>query len=117
MGDPPSGIGLTMHEPYLEFEPSVHHVSGCAGCNRVMGSYTTDAGGHLSFGPLATTLMFCPEGMDVESAFLEALGRTKGWRATAERLEILDAHGRTLAGFTAHPIEARRSSTDPVPKG
>ena len=47
-------------------------VQGNATCNRFTGSYTV-AGSALSFGPLASTRMACPE-MGLETAYLAALG-------------------------------------------
>lgn len=62
------------------------NVSGSGGCNYYAGSYEVDEG-QISFGPLATTAMICPEGSDVEQAYLEALG-------TAETFELF---GRNLS--------------------
>jgi len=51
-------------------------VSGNAGCNSLMGSYERSAGNRLRFGALATTEMFCAEGMQTESEFLKVLSST-----------------------------------------
>ena len=52
-------------------------VGGSAGCNHYFGSYEVD-GEKLTFGPLASTEMWCeePEGrMDQEYSYLQALGK------------------------------------------
>ncbi len=46
-------------QPWLEFSED-GRVSGNASCNRLFGSYELD-GEALSFGPLGTTRMFCPD--------------------------------------------------------
>jgi heat shock protein HslJ len=51
-------------------------VSGNAGCNSLMGSYERSVGNRLRFGALATTEMFCAEGMQTESEFLKVLSST-----------------------------------------
>ena len=72
------GEGLTLT---LGLEDS--RASGFAGCNRFTGNYSLD-GGKLTFGPLAATRMHCTEAMDLEAAYLEALG-------TIIRFELSDA--------------------------
>lgn len=78
-------------------------VSGNAGCNSFHGSFQLD-GEALSFGPLASTRMACPEEiMDQETQFLAALGATE--RVTLEE-------GRTLLLQPAQggePIRLRRA--------
>lgn len=62
-------------EPHLLFGTD-GRVSGNAGCNSLMGSYERSAGNRLRFGALATTEMFCAEGMQTESEFLKVLSST-----------------------------------------
>jgi len=65
----------TGKEAHLRFAAS-GEVSGNAGCNSLMGNYERAAGNRLRFGQLATTEMFCQDGMETESAFLKVLGAT-----------------------------------------
>jgi heat shock protein HslJ len=59
-------------EATLAFLPE-GRVAGSGGCNRFMGGYEL-TGETLSFGPLATTQMACPEPqMDVEQRMLDTL--------------------------------------------
>jgi heat shock protein HslJ len=53
--------------PHLLFDPATRRVSGFTGCNRLSGGYTVE-GDRLTFGPMATTRMACPEGMATEAA-------------------------------------------------
>jgi heat shock protein HslJ len=48
-------------------------LSGFGGCNNYSGPYQAGTDGTMKIGPLATTAMACAEGMDQETAFLNAL--------------------------------------------
>lgn len=88
-------------EPHLLFRDSDGSVGGLAGCNRLRGAYRVD-GGRLALDPLATTRMLCPPPVDAfERRLLAALRATAGWRIRAQRLELLDADGDSLAAFEA----------------
>jgi heat shock protein HslJ len=64
-------------------------VSGFAGCNQFSGEYNAASDGTLSISPLASTMMFCEQGMDVESAYLAALQAAKSFAfPQPTRLEI-----------------------------
>jgi len=78
-------------------------VTGRGGCNGFGGMATID-GDKLSFGPLAGTLMACPEAiMDQEGKFHDALARTARFRLdpAQRKLVLLDAEGAELVRFTA----------------
>jgi putative lipoprotein len=78
-------------------------VSGRGGCNG-FGGMATISGEKLSFGPLAGTLMACPEAvMDQERKFHDALAATAAFRldAAERKLVLLDAAGTELVRFTA----------------
>lgn len=58
-------------------------VSGTSGCNRYFGSYEVN-GGSISFGTLGGTEMACdPALMQLESAYLAALGDVRDHRGAA----------------------------------
>ncbi len=82
------------------------HVAGSAGCNRYTGGYALN-GERLTFGPLASTMMMCPEPqMTVEMAFLAALGRVALWAIegsgpTGATLEMADDDGAPVARFVS----------------
>lgn len=83
--------------PQLTFQTD-GRVAGLGGCNRLAGTYRVD-GDRLTLGPLAATRMACPDAMDVEPAFVAALGRVRGWTIADGRLRLLAADGSTLAAF------------------
>ena len=75
-------------------------VSGNAGCNSYNGSYTID-GGSITFGPLISTKMACPEAqMAVETAYLAALGKAATWSiGTDGKLSISGPDGKVALVF------------------
>lgn len=74
--------------------------SGDGGCNRFSVSYEL-RNGDLSFGTITATKMACPDVMDIERGFFEALNETRGYRLEDGRLELLDGEGATLAVLNA----------------
>jgi len=93
-GDPAAVIaGSEVTAEFLEGE-----VAGTAGCNRYFGSYTADCE-NLSFGPLASTEMWCvdPEGvMDQEQAYLRTLGKAKEYEVRDGMLRVTCTDGQVL---------------------
>jgi copper homeostasis protein (lipoprotein) len=87
-------------EPHLILQPDQHRVAGSGGCNRLMGSYTLE-GERLTFGQMAGTMMACPQGMEQEKAFHEALAKVARWRIVDNRLELFDPAGNVAALFEA----------------
>ena len=77
-------------------------LSGTAGCNRVLGSYTAgDA--EISFGTIATTQMACmtPEGlMDQEAAIVAALESAATYSIEGDTLEMRTADDAIAVQFT-----------------
>ncbi|MFO1539083.1 MAG: META domain-containing protein [Chloroflexota bacterium] len=71
-------------------------LSGSAGCNRFMGSYTLD-GATIAIAPLATTRMACdPDTMAREAAFLDLLQAASTWTTDGRSLSVATAAGGTL---------------------
>jgi copper homeostasis protein (lipoprotein) len=102
-GRPVSATAPGQRETSLVLHSRQQRYAGWAGCNRLIGSYALD-GSRLSFSPAAGTMMACPEGMEAEKAFLEALPRVTGWRITGVHLEMLDAGGTVVARFESRPL-------------
>ncbi len=74
-------------------------VAGRGGCNRYSAGYTLD-GDSLSIGPVASTLMACPEpAASLETAFLSALGRTATYATDSTTLTLADSSGSTILTF------------------
>ena len=69
-------------------------VSGSAGCNNFMGTYTV-SGSSLKLGPAATTRKLCaqPDVMEQEQQFLKALESVAAIRQEGERAELRTADG------------------------
>ena len=76
-------------------------VKGFAGCNRFMGPYLLESG-QFHIGPLASTRMACPQGMDLENQFLQALQKTARFGIRNGILSLYDARGRTILRFRAN---------------
>ncbi|MHA3722812.1 META domain-containing protein [Leucobacter sp. HY1910] len=74
-------------EPSLEFAED-GNVTGTDGCNRLMGSYTEDAG-VVKFGQLASTMMFC-EGVDTW------LGQAATGKVSGDTITISDEAGKEI---------------------
>jgi len=74
-------------------------VSGNGGCNNYSGTYET-SGPELTIGPLASTMMACPSPqMELESAFLAAMGETASYAIEGEELVLSDVGGAEVARF------------------
>ena len=76
-------------------------LTGSAGCNNYMTSYTTDRVA-IEIEPAATTRKFCPEPagiMDQEAAFLSALAGAAMYRVDGATADLLNAEGQRLVGF------------------
>jgi putative lipoprotein len=89
-------------EPYLILNSKTSRVEGMSGCNRLTGSYKLD-GDKLTFGQMAGTMMACPQGMDTEQQFLQALSQVAKWKVTGDTLSLLDNAGTTLGTLEARP--------------
>jgi heat shock protein HslJ len=50
---------------------------------------------------MASTMMACAEGADIERAFTEALGRVRSWRLIGHHLDLFDEAGDLVARFEA----------------
>jgi putative lipoprotein len=75
-------------------------VGGYAGCNQFKGSVTVTGDG-LSFGPIASTRRMCPDVMQQEDAFLQALENAQRFKISGEDLAIADASGEVTMRFAA----------------
>jgi copper homeostasis protein (lipoprotein) len=98
LGDTPVTVASQQREPHFILNPKSRRVGGSGGCNRLMGSYELN-GDRLTFGQMAGTMMACPEGMDTEKAFLQALGQVKQWKIAGQHLELFDAAGKLVAAL------------------
>lgn len=104
LGDEPVIVGERQREPHLVLRSEDRRVSGFGGCNRLMGGYTLD-GSSIEFSQMASTMMACAEGADVERAFTEALGRVRSWRLIGHHLDFFDQAGDLVARFEARYMD------------
>lgn len=75
--------------------------SATVGCNQMMGGYRLEPDG-LAFGPVAGTMMACPEQLaKAETALTKALEGARSWRIIGPGLELFDAEGRRTGLFEA----------------
>ncbi len=95
LGTTPAVIANPQNAPRLTLQSADGRATGSGGCNRLMGSYTLE-GSKLKFGQMAGTMMACPQGMEQERAFHEALAKVAGWRLNGAVLELLDATGQPV---------------------
>jgi heat shock protein HslJ len=76
-------------------------LTGSAGCNNYMTTFTTDKAS-IEIEPAAATKKLCPEPagvMDQENAFLSALADAATYRIDGSTAELLSAEGQRLIGF------------------
>jgi heat shock protein HslJ len=79
-------------------------LNGTAGCNSYNGAYTTSGPNGISFGPLATTRMYCGDAgvMDQETAYLTLLRTVSSYEMTGEgMLHLLDATGTPVLLYSS----------------
>ena len=100
LGDQPVLPTIQEREPHLVLSSEENRVSGFSGCNSLSGSYTLN-GDSIGFSPMASTMMACADGADVERAFFAALERVRTWRLLGRNLDFLDAEGELAARFEA----------------
>ena len=86
----PAPTGAGGRRATIRFEPDTGRAGGFAGCNQYSGSYTVD-GAALRFGALGMTKMACDQGMDLERQLADALGATRRFELTGDRLTFYDA--------------------------
>ncbi|HAE59481.1 MAG TPA: hypothetical protein DCG54_08235 [Anaerolineae bacterium] len=82
--------------PTLSFEEE--QAGGSGSCNSFGGEYTLD-NGKLTFGPLMSTMMYCKDTMEQETAYLAALQSAAAYQMEDGRLLILDAEGVVVLTF------------------
>lgn len=96
LGDNPVVLPDGMRRPYIVLQSKDHRVAGFAGCNRLVGGYRLKDNS-LDFGRMATTRMACDNGMDIEAAFVAAMGKVKTWKVLGQHVELYDGDRKLLA--------------------
>lgn len=88
-------------EVFFTLKANENRVTGFAGCNTMMGSYTLEEGDRIRFSQLATTMMACPDVDFNESEFLKIFELVDNYRITGDRLELYIGRRAPLAVFEA----------------
>lgn len=83
--------------PYIEFDTTTGKLSGNSGCNRMMGSFDTNAkAGEIDLGAIAGTRMMCPD-MTIEQNVLNALKNVKGYKkAGSKKMALVNSNKRPV---------------------
>lgn len=102
LGDKPVTISEGGREAYIALNSADGSVVGHAGCNRISTNYQQN-GAQLSFGDVIATRMFCPD-MPTETALLDAMKATAGWRIAGSQLELLNGQQTPVARFEARNL-------------
>lgn len=63
-------------------------IFGFGGCNRYTGPIEEKAPGTLEIGPVAGTMMACPDGVEIEPAYFTRLGMVTRYRVEGGRLHL-----------------------------
>ena len=79
--------------PDLVMEDSAKVFSGSAGCNKISGSYETEAG-EFSFGPMISTFKACPD-MQVEKYITHFLPLVGSYKIEENKLYLYDKNDKS----------------------
>lgn len=94
VGDVPTQWSPPAREPFILFNAEDSRVNASVGCNTMLGRFDAAADGTLSVGPLASTMMACPDDIaSQETALTAALGATASFAIGGRTLRLFDAQG------------------------
>ena len=85
-----SGLSRQNVQPWID--AATKRAGGNAGCNRYNATYVL-AGDSLRFDAAISTRMACPDGMELENAWLGAMSHVVTWSATDSTLTLAGADG------------------------
>jgi heat shock protein HslJ len=89
-------------EPFTVFNAEDASFNASVGCNTLRGGFSVAANGAVSFGPLASTMMACPDELaNREAAFASALQATAGHAIGGRALRLFDESGAVAVEFEA----------------
>ncbi len=76
------------------------NLSGFSGCNTFNAGFTLQDG-QISVGPVASTMMACPSGMEEEQAYLGALGSLQSYEIKGNSLTLTYNQGTEALNYTS----------------
>lgn len=88
-------------EVFFTLKNKDNRVTGFAGCNTLMGTYSLEEGNRIRFSKMATTLMACPDIDFNESEYLKVFELADNYRITGDILELNVGRRAPLAVFEA----------------
>jgi len=89
-------------EPFVAFDAEDGRLNASVGCNTLLGGFSATDDGTLSIGPLAGTMMACPDDLSgPEMALTAALEATAGYVIGGRTLRLFDAEGAATAELEA----------------
>lgn len=94
--------------PYVVLNVNDSTLSGNAGCNMINGKIVMGSDNGLSFGPVASTRMMCPEA-DKEASFLTALNDVKTFEVAHEGEEVDSVMLKNTEGTVVIKLKKRCS--------
>lgn len=95
-------VAALKREPYFILKADGARVIGFGGCNALTGAYDLDERtARIRFTEVASTMMACMEGMDVEQSFHEVLRVVDNYSQDGDRLSLNRARMAPLARFEA----------------
>jgi len=86
--------------PNIVLMPDELRLAGFGGCNRLLGGFASH-GEQLRFSRMASTMMACPVGMELEQELLQALEATERFRVLGRHLDLYAADDTPVARFVA----------------
>jgi heat shock protein HslJ len=89
-------------EYFLKLDKESGRVNAYAGCNQMMGSFTSPDAYRLTFSKMASTMMACPD-MSLESEFAKVLESVDNYAIADNTLSLNRARMAPLARFVAAP--------------
>lgn len=98
----PVSLGAGKKELHMVLTAEGNQVRGFSGCNQFRGTYEL-SDDQLQFGQMASTMMACVEGMEMEQEqqFLKVISNTKRFSIRGESLTIYGAEDRLILRFEA----------------
>ncbi len=88
-------------EVYFMLKSDENRVTGFAGCNNLMGSYTLEKGNRIRFSHMATTMMACPDVDFKEHEFLKVFELADNYTINGDELSLNVGRRAPLAVFEA----------------
>ena len=93
-------LGEDQRRPNIVLMPDELRLAGFGGCNRLLGGFASH-GDQLRFSRMASTMMACPVGMELEQELLQALEATERFRVLGRHLDLYAADDTPVARFVA----------------